>query len=162
MLLDTIRCVEEGCFQEFTEDVPRWHLMLFARDAGWTFSADEEMAWCPEHTEEERSAPPVWLVGCWTCDFEEGYDSEEEAKNEYMLHECEPDTWIKNPEQVRDMEARKAARRSVETVRVTAALSEATAKQDRIESYANQWLRIRNFFLFWKKEHIHERDEHHG
>lgn len=163
MLLDTIRCSAFRCPREFTEGVSRWHLIEDAKDLGWSFSDDEELAWCPDHDQEDRFNPNhVWVVGCYTCDFEEEYSTEEEAKDEYTLHECEPDTWIRNPEKVRDMAARQAAKRSVETAQVNAALSEAAAKQDRIESYANQWLRIRNFFLFWKKEHIHERDEHHG
>jgi hypothetical protein len=35
-----------------------------------------------------------------------------------------------------------------------ASFDRAMAEQDRIYRYANQWLRIRNLFLFWKREHI--------
>lgn len=156
MLLDTIRCSTPHCFNEYSESVSRWHLIEYATDAGWTFSEDEEFSWCPEHSEDHDpdGLDQHWVVGCWTCDFEEDFTSEEDAKYEYRHHECEPDTWIRDPEKVRDMEARQAARRSVQTARVNATLSDAAAQQDRIETYAKRWLRIRNFFLPWKKEHI--------
>ena len=153
MLLDTFQCVTEGCRNEFTMDVDSWHLVLFAKDAGWTFSHDEELTWCPEHS-PESGVVEKWVVGCWTCDFEEDFDNEEDAKYEYNNHECEPETWIRDPEKVRDMEARQAARRSVQTARVTAVLSDAEARQEQLEAYANRWLRIRNFFLPWRKQHI--------
>jgi hypothetical protein len=153
MLLDTFLCSTPGCDNTFAMNVATWHRLLFARDAGWTFSHDEEFAWCPEHG-PESGVIEKWVVGCWTCDFEEEFDSEEAAKDEYSLHQCEADTWIRDPQKVRDMEARQAARRSVQTARVNATLSEAVAQQDRIEQYANRWLAIRNFFLPWKKEHI--------
>ena len=153
MLLDTFQCATEGCRNEFTKDVDSWHLHLFARDAGWTFSHDEEFSWCPEHG-PESGVVEKWVVGCWTCDFEEDFSSEEDAKYEFRMHECEADTWIRDPEKVRDMEARQAARRSVQTARVNATLSEADAKQEQLEGYAANWLRIRNFFLFWKKARI--------
>lgn len=154
MLLDTFRCAQQDCFNEFTQNVDSWHLVLFAQDAGWTFSDDEEFTWCPEHSPESGGVRDKWVVGCYTCDFEEEFDSEEDAKYEHTFHECESDTWIRDPEKVREMEARQAARRSVQTARVNATLSEAAARQDRIEELANRWLRVRNFFLFWKKEEI--------
>lgn len=157
MLLNALECAHDGCRQRLYGETDRWHLIETARDNGWTVSRDE-MAYCPEHG-PQPDVTGHWVVGCWTCDFEEEFDSEEEAKNEWRDHECEPDTWIHDPEKVRDLEARRAARREVQTATVTAALSDAAAQQDRIESYANQWLRIRNFFLFWKKAYIHERDE---
>ena len=154
MLLTTLRCAATRCPNEFSEEVPRWHLLLFARDAGWTSSDDEELFWCPEHGPDSPGVRDKWVVGCWTCDYEEEFDSEEEAKNEWSMHECEADTWIHDPEKVRDMEARQAARRSVQTARVNATLSDAAARQERIEELANRWLRLRNFFLFWRKEEI--------
>jgi hypothetical protein len=163
MLLDTIRCSTPGCFNEFTEDLPSWHLILFAKDAGWTFSDDEEKTWCPEHAEDHDpfGLEAVWVVGCRTCDFEEEYDSEEEAKNEYTGHECESDTWIWKPDEVRVHQERRAhalqvhaERRAAEEKVAKASFDRAMAEQDRIYRYANQWLRIRNLFLFWKREHI--------
>jgi hypothetical protein len=153
MLLDTFECSTEGCRNTFTKDVDSWHLVLFAKDAGWTFSHDEELTWCPEHS-PESGVVERWVVGCWTCDFEEEFDNEKDAKWEHRFHECEADTWIRDPEKVRDMAARQAAKRSVQTARVNATLSEAAAKQDQLEGYAANWLRIRNFFLFWKKARI--------
>ena len=153
MLLDTFLCSTPGCDNSFAMNVATWHRLLFAKDAGWTFSHDEELTWCPEHS-PESGVVERWVVGCYTCDFEEEFDSEEDAKYEWSNHECEADTWIRDPEKVRDMEARQAARRAVQTVRVNATLSEAAEHQARIEELANRWLRVRNFFLFWKKEEI--------
>lgn len=152
MLLSTLDCAHDGCHERLYGEADMWHTIEHAREIGWLVDHND-VAYCPEH-KPESGVIEHWVVGCFTCDFEEEFDSEEEAQNEYQFHECEADTWIRDPEKVRDMETKRAARREVQTAQVNAALSDAAAQQDRIESYANQWLRIRNFFLFWKREHI--------
>ena len=149
MLLSTLECANGECRNALYGETDMWHVIELARETGWLVD-DDENAYCPEHAPAD-GVLESWVVGCYTCDFEEVYDSEEEAKNEWSMHECEPDTWIWDPKKTREMEARRTAKRSVQTAKVTAALSEAEAEQDRIEAYANQWLRIRNFFLPWKK-----------
>ena len=161
MLLTTLRCAAARCGQEFNQEVPRWHLLLFARDAGWSFSDDEELAWCPDHGPDAPGTREVWVVGCYTCDFEEEFKSEDEAKSEHSFHECEADTWIWTPEQARERQvgldkARQEHRvsQAAREAQARAATEVAMAKQERIELYANRWLQIRNLFLFWKREHI--------
>lgn len=161
MLLTTLRCAAARCGQEFDQEVPRWHLLLFARDAGWSISDDEELAWCPDHGPDAPGTREVWVVGCYTCDFEETFTSKEEAESEHSFHECEADTWIWSPEQTREREASREAarqghqaRRAAQAAQAEAAAEAALAQQQRIERYASQWLRIRNLFLFWKREHL--------
>lgn len=160
MLLTTLRCAATRCPNEFSEEVPRWHLLLFARDAGWTSSDDEELFWCPEHGPESL-AQDKWVVGCFTCGFEEEYRDEEEATYEHLNHECEADTWIWDPVKVKEREQRQqeharehGVKQAVARIRADVAAHEERTRQQRIEEYANRWLRIRNLFLFWKREHI--------
>jgi hypothetical protein len=163
MLLDTIRCSTPRCFNEYREDVDRWHLLDDALLAGWTISDDEEKTWCPEHSENHDpfGLELKWVVGCRTCDYEEEYDSEEDAKNDYTLHECEPDTWIWKPEEVQAHQERRAHNRLVyaekkaaEDAVAKASFDRAMAEQDRIHRWASNWLRIRNLFLFWDRKHM--------
>ena len=128
-----------------------WQVIDIAREAGWSFDRTEDRAWCPDHAEDAYVPGLTWVVGCYTCDFEEEFDSEEDAKYEYNQHECEADTWIWDPEKVADIAKRRTAKRAVQTAKVNATLSEVAAKQERLEEFATRWLRIRNFFLFWKK-----------
>jgi hypothetical protein len=151
MLLSTLVCAHPGCRERLYGEADMWHIVEHARDIGWSFDRSEERAWCPLH-EEEAIPDVVWVVGCYTCDFEEDFRSEEEAKDEYMQHDCEPDTYIWNPDEVAKKQARRAAmNRPVQVATVNAALSDAAARQDLLERYAANWLRLRNFFLFWKK-----------
>jgi hypothetical protein len=163
MLLDTIRCNTPRCFNEFTESASRWSLLEDAIDAGWTVSEDDEKAWCPEHSEDRDpfGLESVWVVGCRTCDYEEEYDSEEDAKNDYTLHECESDTWLWKPEEVRVNHERRAQaqmvwaeKKAAEDVVAKAAFDRAMAEQDRIHRWARNWLRIRNLFLFWDRKRM--------
>ena len=161
MLLDTIRCSSPRCFNEFTENVARWFLLLDAAEAGWTSSDDEELFWCPEHGPDQAGVHDTWVVGCFTCGFEEEYHVEEDAQYERDYHECEADTWIWDPVKVKEKEQRRleharehGVKQAVAKIRADVVAHEALTRQQRIEEYAERWLRIRNVFLFWNRKHI--------
>lgn len=157
MLLSALECTREGCYAVFIEDADMWHVIEHARDADWLVDHND-VAYCPEHSPATGEIEH-WVVGCLTCDFEEEYDSEEEAQNEYQFHECETDTFIWDPEKVRAKEARRKVRSAPRVQQpVTTAIQESLDRQRRVEEYAIRWLRVRNFFLFWKKVNLEGTD----
>jgi hypothetical protein len=154
--LEIIRCSTPGCYRGLTQTMSRRQLIENARDFGWTFSEDGSLAWCPDHSPTSADEQ-VWVVGCYTCGFEEEYDDEEDAKYEHSHHECKADTYLWTPETVLARELRRGVyrhNRFSEEEQDRASFDAAMAEQERIYRYATNWLRIRNVFLFWKKRHI--------
>jgi hypothetical protein len=160
--LSTVECVALGCGQEFHLDLPMFHVEAMASDAGWRIT--EDGALCPDHngfnTDPLHESGKAWVVGCWTCGFEEELN-EDDAKYEYKEHDCEPDTYLKTPadlakkeEQNREYQVRRATEKAEEEHQVAMAAASAVAQQKRLEEYANRWLKLRNTVVFWKKEKI--------
>ena len=155
MKLSTIECVANHDYG-ISRNIPMAWLLAEARDLGWVILEDDETrALCPEHANGAVRAGGAWVVGCYSCDFEEEYDSEEDARYELAEHECEPDTYIRSPEEM----ARKAEKREqwneerVERLkREQIASREASARQELLEKRAAKWLKIRNTIVFWNKE----------
>lgn len=58
---------------------------------------------CPWCAGTATEPAPTWRVGCNTCywewedDYDEGPLSQKEAKRIADDHECEPDTWVREP-----------------------------------------------------------------
>jgi hypothetical protein len=167
MKLNTLSCKKEGCINEFTgEDISMWEVLYQARQAGWLLNtADIAEAWCPEHNPIAH-ADQEWAVGCYTCGWEDDDEpilSKKEAQSVAFEHECEADTWIMSPEQlakkrvdIEAYQARRSAERAAEQLQAEEATKAALELQKEIESWASNWLRIRNFLLPWRKRHIRE------
>jgi len=156
MKLSTLECSVLGCGREFSADVAMWHLEDAAWDAGWRVIDGD--VFCFEHAQENAEVGAKWVVGCWTCGFEEEL-SEEDARYEYQEHDCEPDTYLRSPaELAKKDEGIRAYRvkQAEEQGRARHQAELALARQHHIERYARNWLRIRNTFMFWKRESIHE------
>src|SRR3954463_5484953 len=154
--LSTLRCVRVGCDAGYHADVAMWHVVDNARDLGWVV-IDDEHTFCPEHARDEAgNETEVWLVGCFTCDYEEEVDSEEDARWASREHECEAETYIRSPSELREKKLRQDAyveRRNKEhhqkEEQIRVATERAHARQQRLEKYASNWLRVRNTLMFW-------------
>lgn len=152
MRLSTLSCATEGCDHAFSRDLDMWHVIEAAQEAGWMVDHND-VAHCPEHNADSPLVKERWLVGCYTCDFEEEYDNEEDAKSEYNLHECETDPWIWDPARVMAEEERRAARaNSYQPVRK--AIEESLDRQKIVDEYAQRWVKFHNLIRPWKKIQI--------
>jgi hypothetical protein len=155
--LSTLRCTWSGCHTEFHLDLPMFHVIGQAIESGWMVR-DEELVRCPEHWIPIQP-PEAWLVLCWTCDYEEECESEEDAQAAKEDHECESDAYIKSPDQLAKEKLRRAEyreRRVQEEMQARIATQTALERQQRIERYARNWLLVRNTIVFWRKESIDE------
>jgi hypothetical protein len=161
MKLSTLECSVLGCGREFHADLPMFHVEHMARDVGWR--VDDEATLCPEHNTPDGLAElESWVVGCYSCGYEENM-SEDDARYEYKEHECEADTYLRTPAELRETRRRteeyrekRATERAHEEELARHSAERALQRQHQIETYARNWLRIRNTFVFWNRRSIHE------
>ena len=105
--LNTARC--RACPAEFTAQ--NWFEVVWtARELGWVVDKDETFV-CPRHLEDPdvttlKPGPGIkWLAFCHTCDWEEEFWTEDEAKAEKRKHDCDdwmetwPDVHLKSPQE---------------------------------------------------------------
>lgn len=160
MRLSTLVCADPRCDREITGDIAMYHVVTEAVEQGWTFFEYPETtgAYCPLHGPEGSEPTQKWVVGCYTCDWEEGVLDKEEADFAAGDHECEPDTYVWSPEQMNTRAQERAERhasydlaRKEEEAHALLASQLATARAQEIDRYARNWLRIRNTILFWKE-----------
>ena len=171
MNLSTLSCAHAGCTKTFALVLPTsmWEVIYEAKEVGWLIEEPSgEIAWCPDHN-PVASPSEIYAVGCYTCDWEDEDDddpitSEDQAKRVAMEHQCEPDTWIKSPRQLASQRARReeyqerrSVERAAEQLQAEEAAKAALELQLEIESWASNWLRIRNFLLPWRKRHLRRR-----
>jgi hypothetical protein len=161
MKLSTLECSVLGCGRELQADLAMIHVLELAREQGWV--VDEDACLCPEHADAESLASVRnWVVGCYTCGFEEEM-TEEDARYQYKEHECEPDTYFRSPAElakkekdIQEYRDRRATERAQEEEQVRHSAEQALQRQHQIEKWARNWLHVRNTLVFWKKEYIHE------
>lgn len=113
-VLNLARCT--ACGAEMTAENLN-QLVWNARDAGWVVEANGN--WgptfvCPRHFDDPEVTTklggfgPKWLAFCHTCDWDQEFWTEDEAKKEKARHDCEdwmdiqPDVTIKSPAQQRE------------------------------------------------------------
>jgi hypothetical protein len=158
MRLSTLTCADPRCDQEVSADLAMFHIVELAKEQGWGFSEEGDDAYCPRHGPSGPEPVPKWLVGCWTCSDEWDAEDEEDAKFQASDHQCEAETYIKSPKRISDEAIERAERAAERKARLGAeqeqadeAAQAAFERQHQIESWANNWLRIRNTLVFWKK-----------
>lgn len=140
-VLNTARC--RACPAEL--EAENWFQVVWtARESGWVVDKDEQFV-CPRHLEDpdvttSLGGPGIkWLAFCWTCDWEQEFWTEEEAKAEKRKHDCEdwrddfPDVHIKSPQQRLEESKRSDEYR----VKRDKELREEKLEQDRHAAYVS-------------------------